>query len=269
MNDNIAIICSAYNSENTIEDMISSVLSQSFKNFILYIVNDGSTDRTLDIIEKFSHTDTRIVTFNRCNHGLTKSLNYCIKKIESSKYIARIDSDDVWHQKKLERQINFLNSNLDVGILGTDFEEFSDYEDEKSYFSVHDRIPITHSQIIADLPFCNPFLHSSIVIRTSIIEASGLYNEGFTYAQDYELWSRVLKLTKGANIPEVLSYRRYSKDMISISREKTQRYYAMRVKINNLYLVNSYQKFIAQFIKDLCVCILPAFLLRSIRKLTC
>ncbi|EGQ8523565.1 TPA: glycosyltransferase family 2 protein [Vibrio parahaemolyticus] len=269
MHTDISIICSAYNSEATISDMIDSILKQSYQNFLLYIVNDGSTDNTLEIIERFSKLDERIIVINRTNHGLTKSLNYCLERVKSSEYVARIDSDDVWHCEKLEKQIKFMKKNPHVGILGTDFNEFLKYEDEESYFFSHGRIPIKHSEIIAELPFSNPFLHSSILIRMSILEKVGYYNQEFTFAQDYELWSRILKVTQGENLPEILSYRRYSENMISITKERSQRYYALRVKLRNFRIVTNYKKYIFQLLKDLGVCTIPTAILKKIRKPVC
>src|SRR5581483_3832183 len=116
---NISIIMPAFNSEKYIEEAIESVLSQSFRNWELIIINDASTDKTHELIRKYKKKDKRIVYIkNRKNSGLVMNL---IKGLRLSKggYIARIDSDDIWTDKdKLKKQFNFLRDNPGYGLVG-------------------------------------------------------------------------------------------------------------------------------------------------------
>jgi len=113
----ISVIMSVYNGEKYLREAIESILNQTFRDFEFIIINDGSTDKTSEILS--SYNDPRIVIINnKRNIGLTKSLNKGLKMVKGE-YIARQDADDVSLPERLERMVNFLDMNRDVGLLGS------------------------------------------------------------------------------------------------------------------------------------------------------
>ena len=111
----ISVVMSVYNGEKYLKRSIDSILNQTFKDFEFIIINDGSTDKSLEIIK--SYDDDRIVLIDQENKGLTKSLNIGIKTA-SGKYIARQDADDVSLPDRLKKQVDFLEVREDVVLLG-------------------------------------------------------------------------------------------------------------------------------------------------------
>ena len=112
----ISVVMAVYNGEKYLREAIDSILNQTFKDFEFIIVNDGSTDRTREILESF--IDPRIVLIHQEHMGLTKSLNRGIA-LAKGKYIARQDADDISMAERLEKQFNFLESHENVALLGT------------------------------------------------------------------------------------------------------------------------------------------------------
>jgi glycosyltransferase involved in cell wall biosynthesis len=195
----ISVILPVYNGQDYLAQAIDSVLSQSFSDFELIIINDGSTDGSVAIIEKL--TDPRIRLFQQSNMGLAATLNRAIS-LAKGKYIARQDQDDVCFQSRFEEQINFLDANPDVGMVGTCAEIWVDNERTNRYL----RHPVDDASLKFGLLFDNHFVHSSVMIRRSVFEKVGGYSEDKSRQppEDYELWSRVMKSYKLANLPEVL-----------------------------------------------------------------
>lgn len=258
----VSIICSAYNAEKTIRSTIESVLSQTYKKFEFIVVDDGSFDSTASIINEYAKADSRLVFLKRNNHGLTKSLNYAANMAsKDSNLLARIDADDIWHPEKLQKQIYEMTSK-GLHLLGTFYNEISAAGD---VINSECSLPTSHAEICEALPFFNPFIHSSILINKSIFFEFHGYDERFKFAQDYELWSRVLRKYTGGNLNEVLVSRFYSPSMISIAKERQQRFSALRVKFMNAKFISSYKRFILQVVRDLSVCFLPKLILRLLR----
>jgi glycosyltransferase involved in cell wall biosynthesis len=261
----ISIICSIYNSNKTLPQMIESVLNQTYKNFELILINDGSIDNSLKIIQEFADKDNRIVIIDKKNSGLTKSLNVGLKKAKG-KYIARIDADDIWYPDKLQKQIDFLERNLYYALIGTAYNEID--ENGKVIFQKQ-RLPllITDEEIRNNIAKFNPFFHSSVMFRKEILDIIGFYNEEFKYTQDYEFWIRIMTKYKVTNLPEVLASRRYSDNMISIKKEKEQRMYAIKAKFLAIKLLKKPIFEYKYLINDILVFLLPQVIINIIRKL--
>ncbi|MCP8319033.1 MAG: glycosyltransferase, partial [Candidatus Methylarchaceae archaeon HK01B] len=113
----ITILMSVYNGEKYLREAIDSILNQTFKDFEFLIINDGSTDRTVEILRSYHDSRIKIIT-NEKNMGLTKSLNKGLK-IARSEYVARMDADDISYPRRLEVQYEYMKKNPDVGIVGS------------------------------------------------------------------------------------------------------------------------------------------------------
>lgn len=195
----VSVILPVYNGLPYLEEAVNSVLSQSFRNFELIIVNDGSTDGSELVIENF--TDKRIHLFQQENRGLAVTLNRAIS-LSRGKYIARQDQDDVSFPFRFERQVQFLDANQDVGMVGAGAEIWVGHNRTNRLLS-H---PAENAVLKFELLFDNHFVHSSVMIRRSVFDNIGCYSEVASRQppEDYELWSRVMKEYKLANLPDVL-----------------------------------------------------------------
>lgn len=186
----ISIICTVKNGEKTIEHTINSVLHQTFKDWEFVIVDDGSTDKTLEILEKFKkhYKQLRILKTNGIGRG--KALNLAIKE-SRGKYIVNIDCDDLIHPRKLEIQYTlFEKYNLDYFILCTRFiiiYENQNISWEQIKFQSSDILveDITNKNLIK-----NQVDHSSVMMRKDILQSLGGYQETRRSQFDYELWLR-------------------------------------------------------------------------------
>ncbi|MDO3722574.1 glycosyltransferase [Marinobacter sp. chi1] len=205
----ISVVMSVYNGEEFLRDSIESILNQSFKDFEFIIVNDGSSDHSGEIIE--SYCDSRILYIkNENNKGLIDSLNKGIG-FARGKYIARQDADDVSLENRLERQVDYLEKNADVCVLGCGLEMI----DENGNFISNWIHPTGINVVRWNLLFNNCVAHSSSVFRRDIVEKIGFYSKEYKYAEDYDLWSRVSRFHHVENLSEPLQKYRIHPDAVS------------------------------------------------------
>lgn len=199
-NPAITVLMSAYNGEKYLREAIESILHQTFKGFEFIIINDGSTDSTKEIIEEYAARDERIKLINNiANLGLTKSLNIGLKEARGE-YIARLDADDVALPERLQKQFDFLESNRDIALAGAWAEIIDEQGKTKGFIKGE-----TDERTLAfKMIFNNQLTHSSIFFKRDIALAVGGYNKEFQYAQDYELYSRLMTKHRIANHGEIL-----------------------------------------------------------------
>ena len=198
-----------YNAELFLREAIDSILSQSFQCFEFIIVNDGSTDRSREILARYK--DSRIVVIdNGQNRGLIYSLNKGLER-SRGKYIARMDADDIALPERLRMQFDYLESHPETGICGSATEPF--YDNEKRGKNI--RFPESDVAIRAFAFFQSPFCHPTVMMRKEILDTYHLeYPTDCRHAEDYGLWIELLKYTKGANLPTVLlRYRRHEQSV--------------------------------------------------------
>lgn len=228
----VSIIMSVYNGEEFLKDSILSVLNQTYKDFEFIIVNDGSTDNSLEIIEDLQKSDGRIrIINNNQNLGLTKSLNLGLLE-SKGEYIARLDAGDISLPERIEKQADFLDNNKDIGLVGTwmyIINAKGDIINEIKY-------PTEDKKIRKALINYNPFAHSSIMLRRSILPKIDIYNEEYKYAQDYKLYIDLYHYTEFANISMTLVEYRKSSNSITSRKNKKQMSFANKARINAIKL---------------------------------
>ncbi len=204
---------SVYNDENYVENSIRSILRQTYNNIEFIIVNDGSTDKTKKIISKYENKNV-IVIENEKNIGLTKSLNKGIR-VSSGDYIARIDADDLASKKRIEEQVQYMNENPHVGLLGS----FYCLINEEGEVIRQVSPPTSTSQLKKMLITSGtPFRHSSVMIKRECLNEVGTYNENFEQGQDNELWIRIASKYSVNILPEFLCYARIRSGSITSER---------------------------------------------------
>ncbi|WP_270527125.1 glycosyltransferase family 2 protein [Holdemanella biformis] len=196
----VSVIMSTYNDEEFINESISSILNQTYNNFEFIIINDASNDDTKRILDNLLD-DRLIIIHNKKNQKLAKNLNKAIS-ISKGKYIARMDADDISLINRMSIQVDFMERNPDVDVVGSFAEKIGDQSGIISY-------PLKHEEIKDKLLFDNCMCHPSIMFRKSTLDYT--YDENCEAAQDYELWSRIIWDKKFANIPKpLLKYRIHS-----------------------------------------------------------
>jgi glycosyltransferase involved in cell wall biosynthesis len=193
----VSVILPVYNSEKYVADAIDSILRQSFTDFELIIIDDGSNDQSAKIIRGF--VDSRIVFVSRPNKKLVATLNEGIG-LANGRYIARQDADDVSLPTRLARQVEFLEAYADIGMLGTNY-----FVVDEAGRTIGRTNVFTHPQDLRVAETLeNQFGHGSVMFRKSILEVTGLYDASVRHAEDSDLWNRFAKVTSIANLKEPL-----------------------------------------------------------------
>ena len=214
----VSVVMSAYNGERYLREAMDSILDQTFTNFEFIVINDGSTDRTLNILG--SYDDSRLIVVDQPNLGLTKSLNKGLS-IARGQFIARQDADDVSIPYRLERQIEFMEQNTEVGLVGSAYIEIGQNGQE-----IHPVVlPQTHEELYQMMLKGNYICHGSVLFRKKCLEVVGNYREGLAATEDYDLWLRFLKHFLIINLPEHLYKWRFnitSKSATLILRQTTE-----------------------------------------------
>lgn len=224
----VTVLMPVYNGGRHIREAIESILNQTFKNFELLIINDGSTDNSEEVILSFD--DSRICYLsNPSNLGLIDTLNIGLHAAKG-KYIARMDQDDISISNRIEKQVDFLNTNPEIGLVGTAFQFIGD-EKYHAYFSDHDNIKLA-------LTFYNSISHPTVMFRSEICEKHTLYfNKEYIHAEDYKMWTDFIQVTKVANLPEVLiKYRKHDTQICYVYSTPQK---SMTVQIQKEYLLNN------------------------------
>lgn len=225
MNDLISVILPVYNGESYLLEAIDSILVQSYSNFELIIINDGSTDKSWEIISKFN-SSSKVKAINQANIGLAATLNKGIR-LSLGQYIARMDQDDISLPDRLFKQIEFLKSNSNCNVVGT----WAQIIEQDSLSQRTIKHPTSDHEIKTYLLFDSPFVHPSTLIRKDALIKAGLYSEDRSLQppEDYELWTRMAHMGQMSNISEILLYYRE----IPSSMSRTPKYDFCKKVINS------------------------------------
>lgn len=210
----ISVIMPVYNSEIYLEEAINSILNQTHKNFEFIIINNGSTDNSLNIIKKFKEIDRRIILIERKNRSLIESLNDGLSK-SKGQYIARMDSDDISLPSRLAKQFSFMENNKLIGVCGTWIEII---ESDKT-IKVK-KFPQDDQSLKTTLLFSVPFPHPSVMIRASVIKDKFKYTLSYESIEDYKLWWDMSKTTIYSTLPEILLKYRSLPNSVTNTAEK-------------------------------------------------
>lgn len=214
----LSVLLPVYNAEQYIDASIQSILNQSFKNFELILIDDGSTDSSLSIIRQHAEKDNRVVVVEQQNTGLSSALNAGIAASRAD-LCARLDADDIALQTRLEMQLDFMDLHPDISVAGGWVEVFGEQCLSRIW-----KNPTSSGEIFLALFLRNPLFHPTVIFRKSSVEAVGGYDTAVVYDQDYDLWLRMSKNEyKFANIPKVLTrYRLHAAQMGNIYAPSTR-----------------------------------------------
>lgn len=195
----VTVLLPVYNGEAYLREAVDSVLRQTYPDFELLVIDDGSTDGTPDILRSYEDPRLRVVR-NEVNQGLARTLNRGLQ-LARGEYVARQDADDVWEPELLAVQVAFLDRNPDIAMVGCAFREI----DQHGTPGRTRTLPCSPDEIHWDLHFHNTFIHSGVTIRREVLLRAGGYNENCAYGEDYELWLRLARTHRLANLKTVLA----------------------------------------------------------------
>jgi hypothetical protein len=220
----ISVILPVFNGQEYLHSAIGSVLSQTFTDFEMLIVDDGSTDESLVIASAFSDTRVRILR-NEVNLGLSGSLNLGIEASRAD-FIARHDQDDIAAPQRLARQIEFMSQHSAVGLVGTWARVLSAPGGTQGEMIREHRHPTADAELRWRLLWNSPFVHSSVMMRRDVLLRAGGYttSQDRSIPEDYDLWVRMSRVCSLANIPEFLqTYRETPTGMSRARRSEIAR----------------------------------------------
>tara|TARA_Y100001958_G_C21134951_1_gene475281 strand:+ start:320 stop:1039 length:720 start_codon:yes stop_codon:yes gene_type:complete len=221
----ISVLMSTFNSEKTLERAIDSIVNQSYKNIEFLICNDGSTDNTKKILEKYANLYEQIQIINNKNNiGLTKSLNLLIDKSKGD-FIARQDADDYSDPQRLKEQIEHCINNKFQAVFTRSFNLNKNTSMQNISYLIPYKLLVK---------FRNPFVHGTMLINSKIIKTLGGYDEDFYYAQDYKLYRDLIDNRVRIKKERKILYYLNTQDNISSIRKEEQNYYANCVKNRKL-----------------------------------
>ena len=231
----VSVILPVYNSEIFLKSSIDSILNQSFKNFELIIINDGSTDSSEKIILNYLKKDKRIIYIkNFKNYGISRSLNIAIKK-SKGEFICRMDSDDISHYKRIEIQKNFLQNNPKIGVCGC----YVRIQLSKKKI-INYKYPINSSDCFATLLFSNPVAHPASMFKKNLISNNKIfYNiKNLTGCEDYEFWEKVSKFSNFFNIPKYLyTYRNLDNSLSKRGKKNSKKRFIFYSSVFKKFLI--------------------------------
>lgn len=205
----VTVLMTVYNGGDYLNASVQSILNQTFKDFEFLIVNDCSTDESLEVIRSFEDKRIRIHN-NEENLGQTKSLNIGLK-LARGRYIARMDADDMALPLWLEKSVSYMKDNPEYAAVGS----AAIVIDGKGKKKEIRRAPVQQEDIIFRIFFAPPMNHVSVLLNKELIMKNGGYDEQFKITQDYELWSSLIRNNYTiANIPDILVvYRVHTKSI--------------------------------------------------------
>lgn len=211
----VTVLLPVYNSRRHLREAIKSIQAQTYTNWEMLVINEyGSNDGSSDIVQNLSFVDSRIrLIQNGSRLGLANSLNYGMQ-MAKGKYIARMDADDLSHETRFEKQVYFLEEHPEIGLCGTYQHHFG-----KQIDWIH-KPPITPEKCRANMMFDCDLCHSTVMFRRQLFMDNQLFYNPDYLAEDFELWSRAVRLIEFANIPEVLGEYRWDGENISIKKQE-------------------------------------------------
>jgi len=207
---------SVYNGEKYLQESIESILAQTYSDFEFIIIDDCSTDDSVNIIESYDDKRIRLIR-NEHNLRLPASLNKGIKSA-TGKYIARMDADDISMPDRFDKQVSYMETHSEVVAAGGSFQAI----DENG-----NNLYIHHSASGEKLAkYClmpSPMAHPTVMMRRDVIVDNNLfYDEQYSSAQDYDLWQRINKKFKIDNLPDILLKYRIQSNSISVAKRQQQ-----------------------------------------------
>ena len=210
----VSIVMPAYNAQDYIKQSIQSVINQTYDNWELLVINDGSSDKTVAVVESFK--DSRIILFSQKNFGVSKARNYGIKKAKG-KYIAFLDSDDLWKKEKLYIQASYMEKYKNIVLTYSDYDSFimkNDIIENKQLYPFN--IKNNHDRLL----IFNYIATLTVMVKKDTLQSVNSFDILLFGPEDWDLWIRISKVGQIDFINQKLALYREHKDGISKNRKR-------------------------------------------------
>ena len=217
----VSILLPCYNAETYLEEALLSILDQSYDNIEILCIDDGSSDQTIDILNQYARTDSRMrIERNNENQGLIYTLNKGIALANGS-LLARMDADDISFPDRVEKQVEFLEEHPDVALISSGYKAING--DGKNIGTFIPAMTTPDACAFATL-FITPIVHPLMMGRTQVLKSVGYSTADYSlHNEDYEMWSRMVRMGyKIANLSMVLGKVRYNESSVSRKFENIQ-----------------------------------------------
>ena len=222
----VSVVLPVFNGEAHIGDAVQSVLAQTFTDFQLLVIDDGSTDDTARVLSGFADSRLRVIPLAG-HQGLVAALNRGVRE-SGAAFIARMDADDVCLPRRLERQVAFLKTHPDIDVCGTWTRDIGERHGAR-------RLPVDPEHVHARLFFGGATDHPTVMMRRAFVEANRLaYREDFACAEDLDLLTRAADVGRLANVPEILLLYRAHPQQVSVVRSAAQASTHARIALRQL-----------------------------------
>lgn len=267
----ISVIMPVYNAGDFLVDAIESILNQTYQNFEFIIINDNSTDNSWEIIKKYQKKypkKIKAINLKRTlNRGGDACANYGLK-IAKGKYIARMDADDISHPQRLEKQVDFLERNKHIFLLGSNAKVI----DKKGKIIGNKLVPQTNEEIYQSFFTFNPIIHPSVMYRRSIEKKRFFYPKKFSANNDYYVFFKLIcQNYKFANLKEKLLYYRIHGENDTFKNIKQKFFNTLKTRLIMWFKYNyqpSLKQWITTIIQTIIILTLPEKLIFYIYLLT-
>jgi glycosyltransferase involved in cell wall biosynthesis len=216
----VSVVMPAYNAERYVALAVEGLLRQTLRDFELLVIDDGSTDGTAAILDRFAARDSRIAVIHQpANQGYARALNLGLARARG-RFIARHDADDVSLPERLARQAQFLEAHPEVGLAASRVQVV----DEAGRALAVDPYAggLDNAALQRELLDHNPLCHGSVMLRRACLAQTGPYDESVELTEDYDLWLRLAEITQLAKLPEVLYQYRHHGASVSHTRRGQQ-----------------------------------------------
>jgi glycosyltransferase involved in cell wall biosynthesis len=219
----VSIVTTTYNGEKYLEEFIASMLGQTFENFEFIIVDDGSTDNTLHMLQQIE--DPRVRIFKQKNQGQVNALITGIKHAQGE-LIVRIDQDDYSLSNRLMRQVKFMDANPKTSLCGSRWQELhgANLTPQRVQFAQSD------AEIKKVISYFNPLSHSAVMFRKESYFMAGGYDKNFLIAMDYDLYIRLMETGEVQNIDEVLTVVRMHDESYSLKKSRLKIFESIKIR---------------------------------------
>ncbi len=222
----ISVVMPVYNAERYVAEAVESILAQTFRDLELLVFDDGSTDRSLEILQTYADRDDRVRVFAKPHRGYVPWLNEGLR-IARGEFIARMDADDVSFPQRFARQVEYLRRQPDCVAIGCDLLMI-DPDGDPLCKVTHD---VEHEAIEADLlnGEFDVISHPTCMMRRSALVAVGGYRDKYETVEDFDLWLRLAEHGRLANLPEVLFQYRQHHESVNATKSERQKQLADEV----------------------------------------
>ena len=211
----VSVVMPAWNAARWLGRALASLVTQTFADIEIIVVDDGSEDATPEIVSAFAARDARVILVRQDHAGFSAAANRGVAEARGE-YIGRLDADDVALPDRFAKQVAFMDAHPEVGVVGGSMIVI-DENDRKLH-----RMPYPTENVDTEMLKYSALAHPATLIRRSLMAELGGYRRAFVHAEDYDLWLRIAERARLANLPDAVTYYRGHAGQISVAHSRSQ-----------------------------------------------